>query len=76
MRYRELVHPVLCVPCLSALSIASALTWPHSMANCLSGLGTPPVWCAQELREAFPGWGDSAYADWIETYSSQDFEVR
>lgn len=29
----------------------------------------------QELREAFPQWKESAYASWIETYSSEDFEV-
>lgn len=29
----------------------------------------------QELRHAFPNWTESAYAEWIETYSSQDFEV-
>lgn len=30
---------------------------------------------AQELRHAFPNWTESAYAEWIETYSSEDFEV-
>lgn len=30
---------------------------------------------SQELREAFPNWKESVYAEWIETYSSIDFEV-
>lgn len=30
---------------------------------------------AQELRHAFPNWTESAYAEWIETYSSEHFEV-
>lgn len=29
----------------------------------------------QELRGAFPDWKESIYAEWIETYSSPDFEV-
>eukprot|EP00903_Cladosiphon_okamuranus_P019242 g17693.t1 len=28
----------------------------------------------KELRQAFPGWKESVYAEWIETYSSSDFE--
>ncbi|CAM9251698.1 unnamed protein product [Ectocarpus sp. 12 AP-2014] len=28
----------------------------------------------QELRHIFPNWTESAYAEWIETYSSEDFE--
>ncbi|CAM9389533.1 unnamed protein product [Ectocarpus sp. 12 AP-2014] len=29
---------------------------------------------ANELRHIFPNWTESAYAEWIETYSSEDFE--
>ncbi|CAB1096050.1 unnamed protein product [Ectocarpus sp. CCAP 1310/34] len=32
------------------------------------------LFVAQELRDALPNWTESPYAEWIETYSSEDFE--
>lgn len=34
-----------------------------------------PLAPVQELKHAFPLWGESIYTEWIETYSSQEFEV-
>lgn len=46
--------------------------------QCMIYVAANHVHCAlffQELQRAFPQWRESPYAEWIETYSSQDFEV-
>lgn len=62
-------------PSLAYLPSTGAIHMLHHLQYKKEYVSIPVSRILQELRQTFPSWQESAYAEWIETYSSQDFEV-